>query len=185
MPPGGRQAGGRGRQHGQRGAERASCAAFMPRLAGSSPQARWLITSTRLMPASRVLPFRRQHRQVRRRQAQPVHAGVDMDRGVQRAGATSAAADQAAISASEFSTGVRRWAISAGTASGGAPSSTKMRALGSSGRSATPSSSRATKKRVAARRRQRRRHHRRAQAIAVGLDHAGDRGGPGQPAEMR
>ena len=60
--------------------------------------------------------------------------------------AAPAAALQAAISPRLFSAGVRRCDSSAGTASGGAPSSTKMRASGSSARNCTPSSSRATKK---------------------------------------
>ncbi len=47
---------------------------------GSSAQARWLIKSTGRMPASRVAHFGRQRRQLRRRQAQPVEPGIEVQR---------------------------------------------------------------------------------------------------------
>ena len=92
-----------------------------------------------------------------------------------------AAADQPAISASEFSTGVRRWLMRAGTASGCAPSRTKIRASGTSGRKRESLLQPGDEERVATGLDQRGHDLRHARSVSVGFHHGGGHGGPGKP----
>ena len=140
---------------------------------GSSAQARWLITSAGPSAATRE-PSAARARASSMREAEPVHAGVDLDRRRAATARISAHASHSSISGSELSTGRRSAAASVGDAAGlQVRRGRRSLASGATSRTAAPSAAVATKKVRHPAAGERRAPPGRADAVAVGLDHRG------------